>query len=372
MAPYLDGEFGNAASRTHAFGWRAEAAVEAARGQVAAMIGAGSREIVFTSGATESDNLAIKGVALRSPEAKRHAVTTSIEHKAVLDCFGWLEGLGWSVDYVDPGRGGIVRAADIAAALRPDTAFVSVMAVNNEVGTLQPLAEIGGICAERGVLFHCDAAQAAGKIPLDVRADGAHLVSLSAHKMHGPKGIGALYVRQRDPKVRLTPLIHGGGHERGMRSGTLNVPGIVGFGEAARLATLELEDESARREQLTDGLLGALVERIPDVKVHGDRIRRVTGSLNVSLPGVDAEALMVALKDDVAVSSGSACMSATLAPSYVLRAMGVTEDEANSSIRFGLGRFTTEAEVQFAARRVAEEAVRLRALAPEWKIAAEG
>lgn len=372
MRPYLEAEFGNAASRTHVYGWRAEAAVESARAQVAAMVGAGAREIIFTSGATESDNLAIKGVAQRSPADRRHAVTTAIEHKAVLDSFGWLESQGWQVTYVDPDSDGVVAAEAVIAALRPDTAMVSVMAVNNEVGTRQPIRAIGAACEERGILMHTDAAQAGGRIELDVRTDGVHLMSLSAHKMHGPKGVGALYVRQRDPKVRLAPLIHGGGHERGMRSGTLNVPAIVGFGEAARLAIPELHAEGERRRALTDRLAARLTQAVPDLRIHGDHRHRIPGSLNLSLPGVDAEALMLALKDEVAVSSGSACMSATLAPSYVLRAMGVDEETANCSIRFGLGRFTTEAEIDFAAQRVAEEAVRLQALTPDWKIAAEG
>ncbi len=372
MDPFFSERFGNAASRTHAYGWSAEAAVEVARAHGVALIGAGPREIVFTSGATESDNLAIKGVALRAPSARRHLVTSSIEHKAVLDSVAWLAGQGWDVTYVDPCPDGVVSAAEVASALRDDTALVSVMAVNNEVGVIQEISEIGTACAARGALFHSDAAQAVGRVPVDVRASGVHLLSLSGHKMYGPKGIGALYVRRRDPKVRLTPLVHGGGHEQGMRSGTLNVPGIVGLGEAARIAAAELAEDGARLDGLRATLLAGLRSQLPDLHVHGEPAARVPGSLNVSLPGVDAEAMMLALKDDVAMSSGSACMSATLEPSYVLRAMGVGEDVANTSLRLGLGRRTTPSDVDFAIRRICEEALRLRAMTPSWRMAAEG
>ena len=371
MAPFFSERFGNAASRTHAYGWSADTAVEAARSQVAALIGAGPREIVFTSGATESDNLAIKGVALRAPSDRRHLVTSSIEHKAVLDSAAWLEGQGWEVTYVDPGPDGVVSATDVGSALRDDTALVTVMAVNNEVGVVQNISEIGALCATRGALFHTDAAQAVGRIPIDVRASGVHLLSLSGHKMYGPKGVGALYVRRRDPKVRLTPLLHGGGHERGMRSGTINVPGVVGLGEAARIAAGELAAEGVRLHGLRATLLTGLRSQLPDLQVHGESAPRIPGSLNVSVPGVDAEAMMLALKDDVAMSSGSACMSATLEPSYVLRAMGVGEDVANTSLRLGLGRWTSPSDVDFAIRRICEEALRLRAMTPSWRMSAE-
>jgi len=364
MLPYLTEHFGNAASHTHGFGRTAEAAVDTARDRIATLIGARKGEIVLTSGATESDNLALKGVAWRHGRPA-HLVTTSIEHKAVLDTCAFLERRGWTVTYVDVGPSGVVRPADVDAALTDDTVLASVMAANNEVGTVQPIAEIGALCEARGVLFHTDAAQAAGKVPLDVVAQHLHLASLSAHKLYGPKGVGALYVRRRTPRVRLVPLVHGGGHERGMRSGTLDVPAIVGFGEAARIALEQRKADATRIRALRDRLLAGLSAALDAVHVHGDLERRIPGNLNVSFGGVDAEPLLLALRE-VALSSGSACTSATLEPSYVLRAMGVSEDLAAGSIRFGLGRGTTEDEVDHVVARVAEEVPRLRELSPLW------
>ena len=364
MQPYLVEHFGNAASHTHAWGQTAERAVEHARGQVAALVGARKGEIVFTSGATESDNLALKGLAWQHGRPA-HLVTTAIEHKAVLDTCAFLERQGWEVTYVEVPPSGVLRPADLEAALREDTVLASVMAASNEVGTVQPLAECGLLCEARGVLLHTDAAQACGKLPLDVVAMHVHLASLSAHKMYGPKGVGALYVRRRTPRVRLVPLLHGGGHERGLRSGTLNVAGIVGFGEAARIAAEELDGEAVRVLALRCRLLERVSSRLEAVYVNGDLERRLPGNLNLSFAGVEAEALLLALRG-IAVSSGSACMSATLEPSYVLRALNVAEDLAAASIRFSLGRGTTADDVDYVSDRVVEEVTRLRALSARW------
>jgi cysteine desulfurase len=370
MLPYFTERFGNAASRSHPFGWAAEAAVEKAREQVAALVGADPKEIVFTSGATESDNLAVKGVAFFHKEKGRHVVTSQIEHKAVLDSCRALERQGWEVTYVAPTRQGLVTPEAVAAALRPDTVLVSVMLANNEVGTVNDVAALGALCRERGVMFHTDAVQGAGKVPLDVHAANVDLCSLSAHKMYGPKGVGALYVR-RKPRARLACLMDGGGHERGVRSGTLNVPGIVGFGAAAELALREAGEEARRVGGMRDRLQGAILSGLPRVQVNGHPERRLPGNLNVFFACVEGESLLMALKD-VAVSSGSACTSASLEPSYVLRAMGVGDDMAHSSIRFGLGRFNTEEEVDHVAALVVDKVRKLREMSPLWEMVQEG
>jgi cysteine desulfurase len=371
MLPYFTQDFGNAASKSHAFGWKAEEAVEAARAEVAALIGASAKELVWTSGATESDNLAIKGVAQFYGETKgKHLVTLKTEHKAVLDSMHALERQGFEVTFLDVERDGLLAPEMLRAALRKDTILVSVMHANNETGVVQPIEELGRITRAAGVLFHCDAVQSAGKIPFDVERANVDLASLSAHKMYGPKGVGALYVR-RKPRVRLVAQMDGGGHERGFRSGTLNVPGIVGFGKAAALAAAERDAEAARvlvlRERLRTGLLAGL----DLVTVNGSLAHRLPGNLNVSFAYVEGEALMMAIKD-VAVSSGSACTSASLEPSYVLRAMGVSDDLAHSSIRFGLGRFTTEEEIDWVIRLVVEKVKKLRDMSPLYEMAKEG
>ncbi len=362
MLPHFAEEFGNAASRSHVFGWRAEEAVEKAREQVARLVGASAREIVWTSGATESDNLAVKGVARFHAARGRHLVTTRVEHKAVLDSCRALEREGFEVTYVGVGGDGCVDPEEVRRALRPDTVLVSVMLANNEVGAVQPVEEIGRITRQAGVLFHCDAVQGAGRIPFDVERAQVDLCSLTAHKIYGPKGAGALYVR-RKPRARLAPQMDGGGHERGYRSGTLNVPGIVGFGAAAEIARAEGAAESERVLRLRERLRAAPQAGLDQVTVNGSLERRLPGNLNVSFAGVEGEALMMAARD-VAVSSGSACTSASLEPSYVLRAMGVPDDLAHASIRFGLGRFNTEEEVDFAARLFVEKVARLREMSP--------
>jgi cysteine desulfurase len=367
MLPFFTETFGNAASRSHSFGWKAEEAVEQAREEVARLIGATAREIVWTSGATESDNLAVKGVARFHATRGRHLVTTAIEHKAVLDSMAAMAREGFEVTVLPVSGEGIVDPEAVRAALRPDTVLVSVMHANNEVGTVQPVEEIGRITREKGVLFHTDAVQSLGRIPFDVESANADLVSLSAHKMYGPKGVGALYVRRR-PRARLVAQIDGGGHERGYRSGTLNVPGIVGFGKAAALAREEMPVEAPRILALRERLQRAILLGLDRVVVNGSLSRRLPGNLNVSFEHVEGEALLIAMKD-VAVSSGSACTSASLEPSYVLRAMGVRDDLAHASIRFGLGRFNTEEEVDHAARVVIEKARKLREMSPAWEAA---
>ena len=364
MLPYFGEKFGNAASRSHAFGWEAEAAVDEAREQVAQIIQAASpREIVFTSGATESDNLAIKGVAEAYGDKGNHIVTCSTEHRAVLDSCKALERRGFRVTYLGVDRYGTVRLDQLREAVTDKTVLISVMAANNEIGTVQPNREIGQLAKEKGVVYHCDATQGVGKIPMSVEEMGIDLLSLSGHKIYGPKGVGALYVRSKRPKVRVSPIIDGGGHERGMRSGTLNVPGIVGLGKACQISMHELTREAARltelRARLKDGIFGQLDE----VYVNGHPTERLPGNLNLSFAHVEGESLMMALKE-IAVSSGSACTSAALEPSYVLRALGIPEELAHTSIRFGLGRFNTEEEVDYAIRRVVEEVTRLRALSP--------
>jgi cysteine desulfurase len=373
MIPYFTHDFGNAASRNHPFGWKAEEGVEYAREQVAALVGAKSeKEIVFTSGATESNNLAIKGVAEFYREKGNHIITTRIEHKAVLDTCKLLEKKGFEVTYLEAGTDGLVSADQVKAALRPSTILVSVMFANNEVGSVQPIAEIGRVTREAGVLFHTDAVQGVGKVEFDVEAMNVDLASLTAHKMYGPKGVGALYVRRNKPRVRLVAQMDGGGHERGMRSGTLNVPGIVGFGKAAALAKAEWRDDAAKVFALRERLRAKLFARLDAIHLNGaDDPRRLPGNLNVSFSFVEGEAMMMAIRD-VAVSSGSACTSASLEPSYVLRAMGVEEELAHSSIRFGLGKFNTEEEVDYVADLVVRSVERLREMSPLYEMHKEG
>ena len=365
MLPYFTETFGNAASRTHVFGWRAAEAVEAARAQVAQLIRASADEIVFTSGATESNNLAIRGAAEANRPRGNHIVTVSTEHHAVLDVCEALVPLGYEVTVL-PVRADCTLDLDrLRDAITGRTILLSVMQANNEVGTIHPVGEIGRIAAERGVLLHVDATQACGRIPVDVERDGIHLLSLSAHKMYGPKGAGALYVRRRDPMVRVAEQMHGGGHERGLRSGTLNVPGIVGLGAACEIAGPEMAGEAARIAALRDRLLELLRGAIPDMVVNGAMEPRLPNNLNVSFPHVEGESLIMSLRD-VAVSSGSACTSARQEPSHVLRAMGVSPDLSHSSIRFGLGRGNTQEEVDYAAKRVIEEVRRLREMSPRY------
>ena len=353
-----DGNFGNPSSRSHVYGWLAEEAVEESRAQVAKLLNCDPREIVWTSGATESDNLAIKGVAEAYGISRRHIVTSAIEHKAVLDTCAYLETKGYEVTYLQPGASGIVEPEQLAAALRADTLLVSLMHVNNEIGVINDIAALGEVCRAAGVLFHVDAAQSAGKVAIDLSVMKVDLMSLSAHKMYGPKGIGALYVR-RLPPVRLAAQIHGGGHERGMRSGTLATHQIVGMGEASRILRENMESENARIATLRNRLWSHL-QQLEGVQINGDAQRRLPGNLNVAFAGIDGETLLTAL-DDVAVSSGSACTSATVEPSYVLRALGLPDDLAHASVRFTVGRFTTQEDIDRAARRVIEVVERLRA-----------
>jgi cysteine desulfurase len=363
MMPYLTEHFGNASSSHHAFGWRAEEAVDAARDEVAALLGCSPKEIVFTSGATEANNLAIKGVAAALRERGNHIVTAVTEHKAVLDPLKALERDGFTVTRLAVDGDGLVSADDVRAALTDRTALITLMAANNEIGVLHPLGEIGALAKERGVLFHTDAVQQAGKLPLDVEAMGIDLLSLSAHKMYGPKGVGALYVRRSGPRVKLQSMIDGGGQERGLRSGTLNVPGIVGLGAACRLARETMADDAARVGALRDRLHGGIVERLDGVMVNGSMERRLPNNLNLSFAFVEGESMLMAM-DDVAVSSGSACTSQSLEPSHVLLALGRGAELARSSIRFGLGRFNTAEEVDYVVEKVADVVTRLRELSP--------
>lgn len=372
MLPYFSEVYGNAASRTHVFGRLAEEAVDKARAQLAKAIGASAdREIVFTSGATESDNLAIKGVAHMYRDKGDHLITVATEHKAVLDAHHALEREGFRVTFLQVGADGLISLDELRAAITDQTILVSVMAVNNEIGVVQPVAEIGKLCKERGVLFFCDAAQAVGKIPVDVEAWNVDLLAFTAHKMYGPKGIGALWVRRRAPRVRLEPLFHGGGHERGLRSGTLAVPLIVAFGEAAEIAAREQPEEAKRLAKLRDRLLQGLQANLQHIYVNGSLEHRSPGNLNVSFAYVEGESLLMGISD-IAVSSGSACTSASLEPSYVLKALGVGDELAHTSIRFGLGRFTSEAEVDYAIARVTEVVGRLRDMSPLWEMVQEG
>jgi len=367
MLPYFTEHYGNAASRTHVFGRNAEAAVEEARAQVAALIGASPKEIVFTSGATESDNLALKGVASMYRNKGNHLITVATEHRAVLDPCRRLQREGFDVTFLPVDRSGRVSAAQVAEAIQPQTILVSVMAANNEIGTLQPVEEIGRLCKERGVFFHSDAVQAVGKIPVDVEAMQVDLLSLSAHKIYGPKGVGALYVRSRSPRVRPEPLLDGGGHERGLRSGTLPVPSVVGFGKACALCQEEMAQEADRLQKLRQRLYEGIVDHLDQVFLNGNATERLPGTLNLSFAGVEGEALMMAMKV-IAVSSGSACTSANLEPSYVLRALGLSDDLAHSSIRFGLGRFNTSEEVDYVIDEVVRAVNHLRAMNPLWEL----
>ena len=370
MIPYLCEKFGNPASRSHAYGWEAEKAVEEARAEVARYINADPREIVWTSGATEADNLAIKGVAHFYKDKGKHLITVKTEHKAVLDSMRHLETEGFEVTYMDVEENGLLDLAKLEAAIRPDTTLVSVMAVNNEIGVIQDIAAIGEMCRRHGVLYHCDATQAVGKMDLDTEKLKIDLMSLSGHKVYGPKGIGALYVR-RKPRVRIEPQIHGGGHERGMRSGTLPTHQIVGMGEAYRLARLEQAEEIKRIAALRDRLKDGIEENIPEIVINGDMEHRVCSNLNVSFNFIEGESLMMAVKD-LAVSSGSACTSASLEPSYVLKSLGRSDELAHSSIRFTLGRFTTEEEIDFAVKLLTEKVAKLRELSPLWEMHQQG
>lgn len=371
MKPYFCDIFGNAHSRNHSFGWQAEDAVEKAREHVAKLIHANDKEIVFTSGATESDNLAIKGVAEMYREKGNHIITVQTEHKAVLDTCKYLEKHGYEVTYLPVGNSGLVDLDLFKETIKSTTILISVMFVNNEIGVIQPIEEIGRIAKEKGVLFHCDAAQAIGKVPVDVEKMGIDLMSISAHKMYGPKGIGALYVRRKNPRVRIAPTMHGGGHERGLRSGTLNTPSIVGFGAACEIAMNEMAEESARVFRLREKLRKGITDQISHVYLNGDLERRLPGNLNLSFAFVEGESLLMGIKD-IAVSSGSACTSASLEPSYVLKALGVGEELAHTSIRFGIGRFNTEEEIDFTIRSVVSAVNRLRELSPLWEMAQEG
>ena len=371
MLPFFTETFGNSASRSHSFGWTAEAAVENAREQVAELIHAHPKEVLWTSGSTEANNLAIKGVAEMYRLKGNHLITAITEHKAVLDPMKHLESQGFEVTWLPVDGKGRVDLGQLAAALTERTLLVSLMAANNEIGTVHPLREIGKLCKQKGVLFHTDATQAPGRMELDVEAQGIDLMSLSAHKFYGPKGVGALYVRRKNPRVRLAAQMDGGGHERGMRSGTLNVTGIVGMGAAAALARTEMAGETARLRALRDRLEARLLRGFPEAVINGDIASRLPHLANVSFPYVEGESLIMGIKD-LAVSSGSACTSASLEPSYVLKGLGLGDELAHSSIRFSLGRFTTEAEVDFAADRVITEAMRLRDMSPLWEMVQEG
>jgi cysteine desulfurase len=371
MLPYFGEKFGNAASRNHAFGWTAEEAVENARGQIASLVGASPKEIIFTSGATESDNLAIKGVAEMYREKGNHIITQVIEHKAVLDTCKRLEKYGYEVTYLPVAKDGRVSPDAVRKAITPKTILISIMYANNEIGVVNPIAEIGKIAKEHGVLFHVDGVQAVGKIPVDVQKDNIDLLAISAHKIYGPKGVGALYVRRRNPRVQLSAIIDGGGHERGMRSGTLNVPGIVGLGKACELCQKEMAEEGARMRRLRERLKDGIFARLDEVFINGSMEHRLPNNLNVSFAYVEGESLLMGI-NDVAVSSGSACTSATLEPSYVLKALGVGEDLAHTSIRFGIGRFNTEEEVDYVVNRIVEVVSRLRELSPLYEMAKEG
>jgi cysteine desulfurase len=372
MLPYLTETFGNAASRNHSFGWSAKEGVDLAREQVANLLGASPKEIIFTSGATESDNLAIKGAARFNERKGKHIITVATEHKAVIDSCHALEAEGWEVTYLGVDSEGFISLDELRAAIRDDTTVCSVMFANNEIGVVQPIAEIGAICRERGVLFHCDAVQGFGRIPFNVKEMNVDLVSISAHKMYGPKGIGGLYVRRGRPRVRVAPIIDGGGHERGMRSGTLAVHQIVGFGKAAELAQADLENGGIERVRaLRDRLWAGIQENLDELYLNGSWEHRLPNNLNVSFAYVEGEAMMMGIKN-IACSSGSACTSASLEPSYVLRAMGVDVELAHTSIRFGIGRFNTEEEIDYAIDLVTEKVIWLRSMSPLYEMVQEG
>jgi len=371
MLPFFTQKFGNAASRNHSFGWEAEQAVENAREQIAKLIGASAKEIIFTSGATESNNLAIKGIAEMYKERGNHIITQVTEHKAVLDTCKRLEKYGYRVTYLPVKADGLIDIEDLKRAMDDKTILVSIMFANNEIGVIQPIIEIGKLCHEKGVIFHTDAVQAVGKIPVDVNSMNIDVLSLSGHKIYGPKGVGALYVRRRNPRVQISAQIDGGGHERGMRSGTLNVPGIVGLGKACEIAGEEMTTEAARLRAMRDHLREKLETALDYVEVNGSWEHRLPGNLNMSFVYVEGESLLMGI-NDVAVSSGSACTSATLEPSYVLKALGLGDDVAHSSIRFGLGRFNTMAEVDYVADKVIGIVKKLRELSPLYEMVKEG
>jgi cysteine desulfurase len=371
MLPYFTENFGNAASRNHEFGWKAEEAVETARGQIAKLINATPKEIVFTSGATESTNLAIKGVAEMYREKGNHIITQVTEHKATLDTCKRLEKYGYEVTYLPVEKDGRIKLDELRRAITPKTILISIMYANNEIGVVQPVEEIGKIAKEKGIFFHCDGVQAVGKIPVDMQRDGIDLLSISAHKIYGPKGVGALYVRRKNPRVQLAAIIDGGGHERGMRSGTLNVTGIVGLGKACELCMNEMQAETEKLRGFRDRLTKSIMGRLDETFINGSMEHRLPHSMNISFAYVEGESLLMGI-NDIAVSSGSACTSATLEPSYVLKALGVGEDLAHTSIRFGIGRFNTPEEVDYVADRVVETVTRLRELSPLYEMAKEG
>src|ERR1700742_2310398 len=371
MMPFLTSKFGNAASRNHSFGWEAEQAVEHAREQIAKLIGATAKEIIFTSGATESNNLAIKGIAEMYRERGNHIITQVTEHKAVLDTCKKLEKQGFRVTYLPVQADGLIDMEDLKRAIDHQMIVVTIMYANNEIGVVQPIAEIGKLCHEKGILFHTDAVQAVGKVPVDVQKDNIDVLSLSAHKVYGPKGVGALYVRRRNPRVQISEQINGGGHERGMRSGTLNVPGIVGLGKACEICGEEMEAEAKREKELRDYLKAKFEKALDYVHVNGNMEHHLPGNLNMSFVYVEGESLLMGI-NDVAVSSGSACTSATLEPSYVLKALGLGDDVAHSSIRFGLGRFNTKAEVDYVSDKIIDVVSNLRELSPLYEMVREG
>jgi cysteine desulfurase len=371
MLPYFTEKFGNAASRNHSFGWAGEEAVENARAQVASLIGASPKEIIFTSGATESDNLMIKGVAEMYREKGNHIITQAIEHKAVLDTCKRLEKYGYEVTYLPVQKDGRVDPEDVRKAITPKTILITIMYANNEIGVINPIAEIGKIAKEHGIIFAVDGVQAVGKIPVDVQRDNIDLLSISGHKIYGPKGVGALYVRRRNPRVQLSAIIDGGGHERGMRSGTLNVTGIAGLGKACEIAQQDMPKEAERMRSLRDRLRKGLEAKLDEVFINGSMEHRLPNNLNMSFAYVEGESLLMGI-NDIAVSSGSACTSATLEPSYVLKALGVGEDLAHTSIRFGLGRFNTEEEVDYVVDKLTQVVTKLRELSPLYEMAKEG
>ena len=371
MIPYFTNSFGNAASRNHAFGWQAEEAVDYAREQVAKLIGADPKEIIFTSGATEGDNLAIKGVFEMYASKGNHIITCNIEHKAVLDTCKHIEKSGGEVTYLNVKPNGLIDLAELEAAIRPTTILIAIMYANNEIGTVMPIKEISAIAKKHGVLLFSDAVQAVGKIPVNVKEDGIDIMAFTAHKMYGPKGVGALYVRRKNPRVKVTAQIDGGGHERGMRSGTLNVPGIVGFGKACELARLEMAADTERISKLRDKLENAL-KQIDESYVNGNPAHRLPHVSNISFKYVEGEGLMMGFNKDIALSSGSACTSASLEPSYVLKALGLGDDLAHSSLRFGLGRYTTEEQIDYTIKAVTDTVLKLREMSPLWEMFKEG
>ena len=371
MIPFFTEHFGNAASRNHPFGWEAEEAVDYAREQVAKLVGADPKEIIFTSGATEGDNLGIKGVYEMYASKGNHIITCTTEHKAVLDTCKHIERSGGEVTYLEVKADGLIDLKELEAAIKPTTILIAIMYANNEIGVIQPIKEISTIAKKHGVLFFSDAVQAVGKVPVDVNKDGIDIMAFTAHKMYGPKGIGALYVRRKNPRVKVTAQMDGGGHERGMRSGTLNVPGIVGFGKACELARLEMADDAARLSKLRDKLETALVQ-LEETYVNGNREHRLPHVTNISFKYVEGEGLLMGFNKHIALSSGSACTSASLEPSYVLKALGLGDDLAHSSLRFGLGRFTTEEQIDYTIKAVSDTVIKLREMSPLWEMVQEG